>query len=129
MEDLIAILIKDFGFSQESAKVAIRAKFHCEYCGKDLISDIDTYDLFQIDHILPQSKVTDESLDNFALSCQLCNKIKSNTLPEDPEFSKKTREEKIEYFNVEIKEKREGKRKRLEDMKDIIETENRRSGN
>jgi CRISPR/Cas system Type II protein with McrA/HNH and RuvC-like nuclease domain len=66
------------GFTKTSLAVAIRAKFKCEYCGLDLITDEYTYELFQIDHIYPQSKVDLELFNNYALSCRLCNRLKRN---------------------------------------------------
>ena len=55
MSNLKSTLIEKYGFSDESADVAIRAGFKCEYCGKDLLADIDTYDLFQIDRMAGHS--------------------------------------------------------------------------
>ncbi len=59
-----------------------RAKLLCEYCQ----SPMDfSYQSFEIDHILPQSKNGSDDLDNLACSCAGCNAFKHNkTVDKDP---------------------------------------------
>lgn len=50
----------------------------CLYCGKSLeIKDLSSY---QIDHIIPQSYVKDDSFENMALVCPGCNQRKADNL-------------------------------------------------
>lgn len=59
--------------AERKEKLLIRAEYKCEYCKKD-IQDLS----HQIDHILPQSISRDDSEFNLAISCERCNKNKSN---------------------------------------------------
>ena len=69
---------KEFGFSDVSFEVAKRANFKCEYCGLNILESVYTYELFQIDHIMPVSHGGSDTIDNYALACKLCNRIKRN---------------------------------------------------
>lgn len=57
-------------------------KGRCMYCGKpieiDSLWDENKYD---IDHIYPQSKVMDDSLNNRVLTCRICNSSKEDNYP------------------------------------------------
>ena len=65
--------------------VYARAKCHCEYCGKDLLTTIGDNPLIRasawagidIEHILPRSKKGDDCACNKALACKSCHAIKS----------------------------------------------------
>ena len=66
-------------WSKQTAEVWLRAKFHCEYCGKCALASVDNYIDMQIEHIEPKAKGGDKkNIENLALSCQQCNvRIKS----------------------------------------------------
>lgn len=85
------------GFSVNTARIWVRAKFRCEYCDESLLDGPIAYGAYQYDHLLPLSKYpknkflaidlstlwgsrryTDEELRNLALSCSRCNRTKSN---------------------------------------------------
>lgn len=57
---------------------AVRARFHCEYCGKNMLNSVDNYYSWEIDHIIPGR---DDSLDNCALACRTCNHLKHHYVP------------------------------------------------
>jgi hypothetical protein len=61
-------------------RIWVRDKFHCVYCGADLLSDLIRMSSCQIDHLLPRSKYKQydnkESDSNLVLSCFTCNQIK-----------------------------------------------------
>ena len=72
------VLLKELEWSETQITVGERADFCCEYCGKDLLGSPESYDQWNIDHIIPNG---DESIDNLALACRLCNFIKRKTDP------------------------------------------------
>ena len=57
----------------------------CMYCGKHIdLNDLGNKDQCDMDHIYPQSKVTDDSIrNNMVLTCRSCNANKSNKYPID----------------------------------------------
>ena len=56
-------------------KVRKRANYLCEYCHADERWQFVT---FTIDHIIPTSQGGDDSLENLALACFNCNRLKSD---------------------------------------------------
>jgi len=59
--------------------LGFRAEFKCEYCGLDLLSEVDAYKLWEKDHINPSGG---DDLDNLALACLVCNsKLKNRWTP------------------------------------------------
>jgi hypothetical protein len=58
-------------------KVVERAQGNCEYCRSQARFATQT---FSIEHIIPQSKGGQSSLDNLALACQGCNNHKYNKI-------------------------------------------------
>src|SRR5271166_6932463 len=55
-------------------EVWVRAKCRCEYCGRDMRVDGDTYQMLStLDHVNPSRSAT---FDNLALSCWPCNRTK-----------------------------------------------------
>ena len=57
--------------------IAKQANFCCEYC---LISDIDAFFSFQIDHIISIKHGGKAELDNLAYACFPCNNGKSSNI-------------------------------------------------
>jgi len=113
-KDAFDLLIKKHGFSPLSLQVALNADFKCEYCDLDLLQNITHYDLFQLDHLYPQSKNLDDSPENLVLSCSLCNKLKRNHFPEH--LNSKSRDDRILYFRGFIAQKRAIKEQDLADL-------------
>ena len=69
-------LAAEMGWGSWVIDIAVRAKFRCEYCDRDLLSSVDAYKEWQHDHIIPQrvdEKQDKDRLDNMALSCRTCN--------------------------------------------------------
>lgn len=50
----------------------------CEICGKHL-----TIDDFTVDHIVPLAKGGTNSIENLQCTCDICNRLKQDILPED----------------------------------------------
>ncbi len=60
----------------------------CMYCGRKIdLNDLGNNQQCDMDHIYPQSKVTDDSLrNNMVLSCRTCNGDKGNRYPIAPKI-------------------------------------------
>lgn len=65
----------DLGKTKSTAEIAERAGYKCEYCDLDLLESVASYKLFEIDHIIPKSKIEGDpdELTNLVLSCRICN--------------------------------------------------------
>ena len=60
-----------------------RDKGRCVYCGMDLTADYDRFMMATEDHLVPASKgEKGRNLDNLILSCMICNRLKSDFVPE-----------------------------------------------
>jgi len=93
---------KTLNFPEDQIIVAVRALFCCEYCGKNLLQSVDSYDSWQIDHIVPDGSRDPE---NLALSCKTCNFAKRHTtISELSNYS--SRNEKIEQARQIVWERR-----------------------
>ena len=53
---------------------------------------MDSIALYDLDHIYPQSKVKDDSLDNMVLVCRVANGYKSDTYPLSEDIQKEHKE-------------------------------------
>ncbi len=95
----------------------IRDRYKCVYCGRDMKDRFDDWMSLEIDHLIPVSKGRDDSLDNRVTSCHVCNRFKSNFLPEN--YKSLSRDELVDK----IREYILGKRKEWEDehQKALIE--------
>ncbi len=70
--------LKDFKSLNDRQYLYFMQNGHCAYCGKPLdITNLQNYD---IDHVLPQFFVKDDSLENRVLCCKSCNERKLDDL-------------------------------------------------
>jgi len=125
-DELIQKLSK-YNFDKTNVELAIRADFKCEYCEKDMLSDIDNYKLWQIDHIIPKSSQYEgfdyENFQNKAISCTQCNKdLKSKWNPHSIVGKNKTREQYILSIKEYIKEKRKNKNSEVYEIRKIVDS-------
>ena len=98
---IAGVISGDASFS----KIFERDNHRCVYCGRDLLHNYDAFALAQIDHLKPTSKggsATD--IMNTVMSCCVCNKLKSDFLPEGS-----SREEQIKSARLKIYERRAAK--------------------
>jgi hypothetical protein len=72
------IVLNKLGWPDWMLDLGIRANFHCEYCDKDMLADVDSYDGWQKDHIVPDGG---DSLSNLAIACKTCNFVKRASDP------------------------------------------------
>ncbi len=63
-----------------SDPVLLRSDFRCTYCGKDLLSDLDTFLMFARDHLLPKSAGGPDHHDNRVASCAACDRLKADVV-------------------------------------------------
>jgi hypothetical protein len=70
--------LNKLGWPDWMLDLGIRAKFRCEYCDKDMLADVDSYDGWQKDHIVPDGN---DDVSNLAIACKTCNFIKRNSDP------------------------------------------------
>ena len=60
--------------------VLVRAGFHCEYCGRDLLADLDTFLTLCRDHLIPASAGGPDCQANRVASCAACDRLKAAAL-------------------------------------------------
>lgn len=67
-------------------------KGRCMYCGKSVdVGELWDTNIYDIDHIYPQSKVMDDSIRNRVLTCRTCNAEKTDRYPLKAEVRQKMR--------------------------------------
>lgn len=67
-------------------------KARCMYCGKPIeLENLWDKNIYDIDHIYPQSKVMDDSLKNRILTCKTCNANKGDAYPISGDIRQKMR--------------------------------------
>ena len=92
------------GWGSWNADRGVNGGFRCEYCGADLLSSVDAYYSWQMDHIIPQSQGGEHLYENIAICCTTCNFMKRAYHPEG-----NTREERIvdaRHFIMESRNKK-----------------------
>lgn len=109
---------KQLGWGPQNAQGGVRAGFRCEYCGKDLLSSLDEYDAWQIDHIVPKSAGGSEELANIALACRTCNHFKHSYAPIGS-----TRDERIADAKRYVLDRRRDKLRELNILRAIVGVE------
>ncbi len=104
-ESLIEQLSKETKWTAESARLGLRANFHCEYCDLDFLASPENYKLIQIDHIVPLSiQNTLTNFDNLALACKQCNfSFKRGVDPRSTAGKDATRDELIQAAKEHIR--------------------------
>lgn len=78
-------------------EVGERAGYKCEYCDKDMLASLSHYAFsWQHDHIIPRAADGEDTFENLALSCSVCNWIKKAWNPVDVVGENASREELIQ---------------------------------
>ena len=72
-DEATKILIGELGWLSFMVELAIRAQFQCEYCGRQLLENVDAYDSWQKDHIVPNG---DDALSNLAIAYKTATSLK-----------------------------------------------------
>lgn len=95
-----------------NSQVAVNAKFRCEYCGLDMLKDLESYYSWQIDQIMPGSGY---NVDGCALACRTCNHLKHNDKP-----TGNNRSERIEAAKQIINIKKSRRIEELQKLREIL---------
>ena len=74
------VLVEELDWPAWMVDLGIRTDLRCEYCGRDLLADVDACDCWQKEHVVPDGN---EEMSNLAIACRTCNFIKRNTDPRD----------------------------------------------
>ncbi len=114
------------GWGTRDLALGERADFKCEYCQRNLLGSVEDYKLWEIDHIIPTHLGGADDLENWAVSCLVCNfKLKGRW---DPRNSAESlgREDLIYACKTYIDEVRKNNELRLEEIVSIIETARKR---
>lgn len=109
---LAGALSSRMGWGPLNCGTAVRANFRCEYCGKRLLSSLDNYYSWEVDHVIPGGG---DSLDNYALACHTCNHLKHHYVP-----SGDTRDERIIDARREIRRRRSSKTAELQKLRGVV---------
>jgi 5-methylcytosine-specific restriction endonuclease McrA len=104
-----------FGWGTLNCDGGLRANFCCEYCRLNLLTCVDSYHSWQIDHIIPMGSGGTNELGNVALSCRTCNHLKHTYVP-----SGATREEQINDAARYIAALRQKKQVELDKLRVIV---------
>lgn len=124
-EDIVfSELMKTGKWGERDILVGIRAKFHCEYCGKYLLESVESYKEWNIDHIIPKIAGGKDTDENLALSCRTCNVSLKSRVNLFDEKTKLSREEKVSIIKDYVTEKRKEVEKEVMLYRTIVENYN-----
>lgn len=82
-----------------------RSNCRCVYCGRDLLADFDSFMLAEEDHLVLISKNGKDEIDNIAIACAVCNRLKGNYVP-DSQYDPSKRKSYIEACRAYIMNQR-----------------------
>jgi HNH endonuclease len=121
-------LIDAQGWYPDTARVAARAGFRCEYCDRDLLKSVDDYEAFQIDHVWPRSRSCPEGLEvdgvgNKALACRPCNFFKGVMEPRGA-----CRESRVKSARLYVAQRRLARDQELQRVRKVANREAPESG-
>ena len=111
-EYMAEMISTELGWGPLNCGTAIRAKFCCEYCGKRMLSSLDDYYSWEVDHVIPRGE---DSLENYALACHTCNHLKHTYMPTGA-----SREERLHDAKREIGKRRSKKAVELQKLRSLL---------
>lgn len=89
-EEKIEYLVENGLMCRPLATACVRARWHCEYCGRDLLHDRLGYAVIELDHLLPKGShpELENCSDNWVASCGvMCNRTKGDWSPVEPRIT------------------------------------------
>ena len=89
-------LVESRAWSEDNARVSVRAEHKCEYCGLDFFASVSNYCLWQKDHIVPIKHGGTDEMSNYAAACFPCNVVfKAQWNPKNHTGSDASREQLV----------------------------------
>jgi len=82
-----------------------RDGYRCVYCRRDMALNLDNWLSIEVDHIVPISKGGSDDLNNRVTTCNVCNRLKGNYVPDG--FQNMKRSELIKQIRTHVLSKRE----------------------
>ena len=121
-ERIVRELVATGKWSDEQARIGLRAHFQCEYCELDFLASPEKFKQWEVDHIIPLSKEGGtEFFDNLAAACRTCNFcFKRGWDPRDYAGKNATRAELIAAAQRYICERKQMTEKEIAHYKAII---------
>lgn len=122
-EAIVARMVLDFRYGEQTARVALRARLHCEYCSLDMLGSAEAYHWnFHVDHLFPRAAGGSDDIENSVLSCMLCNQIKSDWDPSEALPEPQTRAGLVEVSRRYIQERRIGRLREIVELRALVST-------
>lgn len=56
----------------------------CVYCGRDMMTDFETFSITEEDHLVPRSAGGEDVPENIVTACAVCNRMKGQYVPSSP---------------------------------------------
>jgi len=69
---------KSARMKQRRLQVLEKYDFHCQLCGRDLLSDLDTLLNASVDHLVPKAAGGTGAMENLIAACKSCNSLKGS---------------------------------------------------
>ncbi len=121
-ENAVIRKLISMGWSEGSAKLGIRAGFRCEYCGRDLLADVESYKSWQNDHIIPLSRGGKNEFENMAVACRTCNfNLKGRWDRRKDLNPRLSRDENVRQARASIEQKRSEVLAEIEEIRKLIQ--------
>lgn len=83
-DTIISELVTKHRWAREQIELSERDGHRCRYCDRDLLTSVDNFRQWSIDHIVPVSRGGDpKDRKNLALACWTCNIFKRQWNPRE----------------------------------------------
>lgn len=122
-DDLVERFVATGKWFPLTARLFIRARYKCQYCGFDLLGSVDALKLMEVDHIVPPSKGgSREDISNLVIACTHCNRhLKRSWDPRTAAGPTADREQLIAAVRTYVSELREKREPHLKASRAIAE--------
>jgi 5-methylcytosine-specific restriction endonuclease McrA len=121
-ERVVRELVATGKWSDEQARIGLRAHFRCEYCGLDFHASPENYKQWEREHVVPLSADEGtETFDNLAAACRTCNYFKGSWNPGKHAGKNATRTALIAAGQSYIRERKQLTEQQIAREKVIIE--------
>ncbi len=66
-------------------RVYIRDNYRCQYCGRNLMVDLDSWLSIELDHLRSTATGGTNDIENYVTACNVCNRLKGKWMPDGHE--------------------------------------------